>query len=72
MTQYFIVLIIGICTGYLLGSAGNRYQRTDDIQRLIDIDCKQRKADGIKRIGDWMTEYKANECGAGRSREVAR
>jgi hypothetical protein len=67
-----IILIIGIALGYLIGSAGSRYQRSDDIQRLIDIDYKQRKADSIKRIGDWMTEYKAHECGAGRSREVAR
>jgi hypothetical protein len=39
---------------------------------LIDIDCRQRKADGIKRIGDCMTEYQAHECGAGRPREVTR
>ena len=72
MTQYLIVLIIGICTGYLIGSAGTRYQRTDDIQRLIDIDQKQRKADGAYRVGDEFTEYQRHECGAGRSREVAR
>ena len=67
-----IVLIIGLLSGYLIGSAGVRYQRGDDIQRLIDIDAKQRKADGIHRVGDMHTEYKAHECGAGRSREVAR
>ncbi len=67
-----IILIIGIALGYLIGSAGSRYQRSDDIQRLIDIDCKQRKADGIHRVGDIHTEYQAHECGAGRSREVAR
>jgi hypothetical protein len=67
-----IVLIIGLLSGYLVGSAGVRYQRSEDIQRLIDIDATQRKADGIKRIGDCMTEYKAHECGAGRSRKVAR
>jgi hypothetical protein len=72
MTQYFIVLIIGICTGYLLGSAGTRYQRTDEIQRLIDIDARQRKADGAYRVGDDFTEYQRHVCGAGRSREVAR
>jgi len=72
MTQYFIVLIIGICTGYLLGSASVRYQRTDDIQRLIDIDASQRKADGAYRVGDDFTEYQRHVCGAGRSREVAR
>lgn len=72
MTQYLIVLIIGICTGYLLGSLGTRYQRTDDIQRLIDIDASQRKADGAYRVGDDFTEYQRHESGAGRSREVAR
>lgn len=72
MTQYLIVLIIGICTGYLLGSLGTRYQRTDDIQRLIDIDARQRKADGAYRVGDDFTEYQRHESGAGRSREVAR
>jgi hypothetical protein len=39
---------------------------------LIDIDAKQRKADGIHRVGDIHTEYQAHECGAGRPREVAR
>lgn len=72
MTQYLIVLIIGICTGYLLGSASVRYQRTDDIQRLIDIDQAQRRADGAYRVGDESTEYQRHSCGAGRSREVAR
>lgn len=72
MTEYLIVLIIGICTGYLLGSASVRYQRTDDIQRLIDIDASQRKADGAYRVGDESTEYQRHVCGAGRSREVSR
>lgn len=72
MTQYLIVLTIGICTGYLLGSVGTRYQRTDDIQRLIDIDQAQRKADGAYRVGDDFTEYQRHQSGAGRSREVAR
>jgi len=72
MAQYLIVLIIGLLSGYLVGSAGVRYQRTDDIQRLIDIDATQRKADGAYRIGDEFTEYKSHECGAGRPREVAR
>ena len=69
---HFIVLTIGICTGYLLGSLGTRYQRTDDIQRLINIDASQRKADGAYRVGDDFTEYQRHVCGAGRSREVAR
>jgi hypothetical protein len=72
MAQYLIVLIIGLLSGYLVGSAGVRYQRTDDIQKLIDIDAKQRKADGIHRVGDIHTEYQSHECGAGRPREVAR
>jgi hypothetical protein len=67
-----IVLIIGLLSGYLVGSAGVRYQRTDDIQRLIDIEATQRKADGAYRVGDEFTEYKSHECGAGRPREVAR
>jgi hypothetical protein len=70
--NYIIALAIGIALGYLIGTLGSRYQRTDDIQRLIDIDATQRKADGIKRTGDAMTEYQAHECGAGRPREVAR
>ena len=69
---HLIVLTIGICTGYLLGSAGNRYQRTDHIQRLIDIDQQQRKADGAYRVGDDSTEYQRHSCGAGKPREVAR
>ena len=72
MAQYLIVLIIGIASGYLIGTHSARYQRSDDIQRLIDIDAKQRKADGIHRVGDIHTEYQAHECGAGRPREVAR
>ncbi len=67
-----IILIIGTAIGYLIGTLGSRYQRTDDIQRLIDIDAKQRKADGAYRIGDDCTQYKSHECGAGRPREVTR
>jgi hypothetical protein len=69
---HLTVLIIGLLSGYLVGSAGTRYQRTDDIQRLIDIDATQRKADGAYRIGDDFTQYKSHECGAGRPREVTR
>jgi hypothetical protein len=72
MAQYLIVLIIGIASGYLIGTHSTRYQRSDDIQKLIDIDKLQRKADGIHRVGDIHTEYQAHECGAGRPREVAR
>jgi hypothetical protein len=70
--NYIITLAIGTAIGYLIGTHNTRYQRTDDIQRLIDIDATQRKADGIKRTGDTMTEYQAHECGAGRPRKVAR
>jgi len=69
---HVIVLFIGLLSGYLVGSAGVRYQRTDDIQRLIDIDATQRKADGAYRVGDDFTEYQKHECGAGKPREVAR
>lgn len=69
---YLIILTIGTAIGYLVGTYGSRYERTDDIQRLIDIDATQRKADGIKRTGDIHTEYQAHECGAGKPREVAR
>jgi hypothetical protein len=67
-----IILIIGTAIGYLIGTYSTRYERSDDIQRLIDIDATQRKADGIHRVGDIHTEYQAHECGAGRPREVAR
>jgi hypothetical protein len=69
---HFIGLAIGLLAGYFIGLAGVRYQRTDDIQRLIDIDASQRKADGAYRVGDDSTEHKRHESGAGRSREVAR
>jgi hypothetical protein len=69
---HVIVLFIGLLSGYLVGSAGVRYQRTDDIQKLIDIDATQRKADGAYRVGEDSTEYQAHECGAGKPREVAR
>lgn len=71
MTQ-LICFIIGLAIGYLIGTLGSRYQRSDDIQKLIEIDAKQRKADGAYRVGDDFTQYKSHECGAGRPREVAR
>jgi hypothetical protein len=70
--NYLITLAIGTAIGYLIGTYGSRYQRTDDIQRLIDIDATQRKADGAYRVGDDSTEYQKHECGAGKPREVAR
>jgi hypothetical protein len=70
--NYLITLAIGTAIGYLVGTYGSRYERSDDIQKLIDIDKLQRKADGAYRIGDDFTQYKSHECGAGRPREVAR
>jgi hypothetical protein len=70
--NYLITLAIGTAIGYLVGTLGSRYERSEDIQRLIDIDKLQRKADGAYRIGDDFTQYKSHECGAGRPREVAR
>jgi hypothetical protein len=70
--NYLITLAIGTAIGYLIGTYGSRYQRSDDIQRLIDIDATQRKADGSYRVGDDSTEYQKHECGAGKPREVSR
>ena len=72
MTQYLIVLFIGLLSGYLIGTAGLRYQRTNEIQRLIDIEATKRKADGLYRVGDDSTEYQLHSCGAGKPREVAK
>jgi hypothetical protein len=69
---YLIVLIIGLATGYLIGSRNARYQRSNDLQALIDQDATKRRADGIHRKGDLLTEHERAECAAGRSREVAR
>ena len=69
---HFLVLILGIAAGYLFGSAGCRYHRSDELQRLIDIEATKRRADGIHRKGDLLTEYERAECAAGRSREVTR
>jgi len=72
MTTYLIVLAIGLLSGYLIGSAGARYQRTDSLQRLIDLEAVQRKADGLYRRGDLMTETEPVECGVIRTREISR
>jgi len=71
MTTYLIVLAIGLLSGYLIGSSGVRYQRTDSLQRLIDLEAVQRKADGLYRRGDLMTETEPVECGVIRTREIA-
>jgi hypothetical protein len=72
MTQYLIVLFIGLLSGYIIGTAGLRYQRTNEIQRLIDIEATKRKADGLYRKGDDLTETEPVESWAGDAREVRR
>jgi hypothetical protein len=72
MTNYLIVLFIGLLSGYLIGTAGLRYQRTNEIQRLIDIEATKRKADGLYRKGDDLTETEPVESGVISTREVRR
>jgi hypothetical protein len=69
---HVIVLFIGLLSGYLIGSTGTRYQRSHDLQALIDIEATKRRADGIHRRGDLLTEYEAAESSAGVAREVLR
>jgi hypothetical protein len=69
---HLTVLIIGLLSGYLLGSAGARYQRTSDIQAMIDIEATNRRADGLHRKGDLLTEHEPAESSAGVAREVLR
>jgi hypothetical protein len=69
---YILVLTIGLCIGYLIGSRGAQYQRTSDIQALIDIEATKRRADGMYRRGDILTEYEPTESSAGVAREVLR
>jgi hypothetical protein len=69
---HFIVLAISFIGGYMIGSAGARYQRKEDIQALIDLEAVQRKADGLHRKGDILTEYERAESGAGFGRDVKR
>jgi len=72
MTTYLTVLFIGLLSGYLIGTAGLRYQRTNEIQRLIDIEATKRKADGLYRRGDLMTETEPVESGVISTREISR
>jgi hypothetical protein len=69
---YILVLTIGLASGYLIGSAGARYHRTSDLQALIDIQATSRRADGLYRRGDILTEYEPAESSAGVAREVLR
>jgi hypothetical protein len=71
MTQ-LIGFIIGLLSGYLIGSRSARYQRTSDLQALIDIEATSRRADGLYRRGDLLTEYEPAESSAGVAREVLR
>jgi len=69
---YILVLTIGLAAGYLIGSHSARYQRTSDLQALIDIEATKRRADGLCRRGDLLTEYEPAESWAGVAREVQR
>jgi hypothetical protein len=69
---HLTVLIIGLLSGYLVGSAGVRYQRNSDLQAMIDIEATTRRADGIHRKGDLLTEYEPAESSAGCAREISR
>jgi hypothetical protein len=70
--NYLIALIIGTAIGYLIGSRNARYQRSHDLQALIDIEATKRRADGIHRKGDLLTEYEPAESSAGVAREISR
>jgi hypothetical protein len=69
---HLTVLIIGLLSGYLIGSRSARYQRSHDLQALIDIEATKRRADGLSRRGDILTEYEPAESSAGVAREVQR
>jgi hypothetical protein len=70
--NYLIALAVGLSIGYLIGSHGTRYQRSHDLQALIDIEATRRIADGIRRRGDLWTEYEPAESSAGVAREISR
>ena len=72
MTAYIVIFTIGLATGYLIGSHSARYQRSHDLQALIDIEATKRRADGLHRRGDMLTENEPAESSAGVAREVAR
>jgi hypothetical protein len=69
---YILVLTIGLLSGYLIGSVGARYHRTSDLQALIDQDATSRRADGLYRRGDILTQYEPAESSAGVARETKR
>jgi hypothetical protein len=70
--NHLIALAVGTAIGYLTGSHSARYQRSHDLQALIDIEATKRRADGIRRRGDLWTEYEPAESSAGVAREVSR
>ena len=70
--NYLIALAIGTAIGYLIGSHSARYQRTSDLQALIDIDATKRRADVIDRRVELLTEYEPAESSAGVAREMLR
>ena len=72
MTAYIVILAIGLAAGYLIGSRSARYQRTNDLQALIDQDATKRRADGLYRRGDLLAEYEPAESSAGVAREIKR
>jgi len=72
MTAYIVILAVGLAAGNLIGSPRARYQRSHDLQALIDIEATRRRADGIHRRGDILTEYEPAESSAGVAREVQR
>jgi len=70
--NHLIALVIGTAIGYLIGSRNARYQRSNDLQALIDQDATKRRADGIHRKGDLLTEHERLESWAGVARKVSR
>ena len=70
--KYLLILTIGTAIGYLTGSHSARYQRSHDLQALIDIEATKRRADGFYRRGDILTEHEPAESSAGVAREVLR
>lgn len=70
--NYLIALAIGTAIGYLIGSRHTLRLLNRDIQALIDIEATKRRADGLCRRGDILTEYEPAESSAGVAREVSR
>lgn len=56
MIDYLIVCLIGLAVGYIVGTAGMRQRKAEELQSLIDVEALRRRADGIRRTGDDVTE----------------